>query len=114
MCGVATVNGIGPRESSVSRFRRVRLLRSFRIAPAACPLARSPVLQYVHSIRLCLDVNRVERAIFNTVLTPPPNAGVGSPGAGSAPKQAWIVAAPAPARAVQAAASERPQPRARK
>jgi hypothetical protein len=74
------------RESSVSRFQRVRLLPSFRIAPAACPLARSPVLQYVHSIRLCLDVNRLERAIFNTVLTPPTNTGVGSPGAGSAPK----------------------------
>jgi hypothetical protein len=49
MCGVATVNGIGPRESSGSRCRRAQLLLGFRIAPAACPLARSPVLQYVHS-----------------------------------------------------------------
>jgi len=44
MCGVATVIRIGHRESSVSRCRRTQLLPGFRIAPAACPLARSPVL----------------------------------------------------------------------
>ena len=64
MCGVATTNGIGPRESPVSRCWPFRLLPGFQIAPVACPLARSPVLQYVHSIRLCLDVNRVAREIF--------------------------------------------------
>src|ERR687893_50592 len=77
MCGVATANGIGPRESSVSRCRRAQLLPGFRIAPAACPLARSPVLQYVHSIRLCLDVNRVGRTVFETAQAPPPDAGAG-------------------------------------
>ena len=78
MCGVATVNGIGPRESSVSRCRRAQLLPSRRITPAACPLARSPVLQYVHLIRLCLDVNRVRRAILGTSLAPPQAARVTS------------------------------------
>src|SRR5688572_13627369 len=77
MCGVATANGISPRESSVSRCRRARLLPGFRIAPAACPLARSPVLQYVHSIRLCLDVNRVRRAVFETAPAPPSGVCVG-------------------------------------
>src|SRR5215218_5658391 len=74
MCDVAIVMRIGPRESSISRCRRARLLPGFRIAPAACPLARSPVLQYVHSIRLCLDVNRVMRGIFGTPPDPLPGA----------------------------------------
>src|SRR5215213_6406031 len=75
---------IGPRESSIRRFQRARLLPDFRIAPAACPLARSPVLQYVHSIRLCLDVNRERRAIVETCQTPPPDARAGAAWVGSA------------------------------
>lgn len=70
--------GSGPRESSISRCRRARLLPGFRIAPVACPLARSPVLKYVHSIRLCRDVNRVRRATFETCQAPPPDARVGA------------------------------------
>ena len=89
--GVTTVNGIGPRESSVSRCRRAQLLPGFRIAPAACPLARSPVLQYVHSIRLCLDVNRVRRAIFEQCLRLRWTLASGCLGRVRTPRLAWIV-----------------------
>ena len=60
-------DGIGPRESSVSRCWRVRLLPWLPDCSGCLPLARPPVLQYVHSIRSCHVVKRVSGAILETV-----------------------------------------------
>src|SRR3954452_17215269 len=99
---------IGLRELSISRCRRARLLPGFRIAPAACPLARSPVLQYVHSIRLCLGVNRVMRGMFEALQAPLPDAAARGFRGGCEPELETMNGS-LQARAVQTATTDRPR-----